>query len=291
MSETLSPHQILAWHHDMGVDEAIGDDPIDRFNLPKENPKSAQPVTTPSSSAPSTSKAVSPSQPIQTPAKPFTTAAKPNLARSEPLQQASLEETINNAKALAHAATDLMQLKDAIKSFDTCPLKRTAANTLFGHGSADADLMIIGEIPDADEDRQGIPFAGSNGEMLSKMMQAIGFAAGIDDVYSTTALPWRPPGNRKPTPLEWASCLPFLQRHIELVKPKCLLIMGGSALRELTGSKDRVNKARGKWLDVTVGEMTIPTMATYHPTYLTKQKSAKKETWADLLLVKEKLNN
>jgi DNA polymerase len=261
----------------MGADEAIGDEPIDRFNLPKEV---AKPAAAKSPSEAASSKAnLAPSK-----------LPPPNLSRAEPLHQASLEDTIIAAKALAAGANDLAALKEALKNFDACPLKRTAANTLFGFGKADADLMIIGEIPDSNEDKQGVPFAGENGQMLSKMMQAIGFEGGMEDIYSTTALPWRPPGNRKPTPLELGSCLPFLQRHIELVKPKCLLIMGGTALRELTGSNDRIKKTRGKWLEITIGDSIIPTMVTYHPTYLTKQRACKKETWADLLLVKKMLH-
>ncbi|WP_455477342.1 uracil-DNA glycosylase [Bartonella sp. B41] len=191
---------------------------------------------------------------------------------------------------MAKNANTLDELKSSLLSFNGCSLKLTAKNTCFADGTAGSPLMLIGEAPGREEDIQGIPFVGKAGTLLNKILAAIGLAR--KNVYITNTIPWRPPGNRTPTPREIALCRPFIERHIQLANPRILVALGVVATQFLTGSQNGIIKARGKWLTyVGGGEVRIPVMPTFHPAYLLRTPSQKKLTWLDFLEVKNRLNS
>ena len=252
----------LEWHLQMGADEAVEETPINRF-LPKEN----------ETSLPESSESV-PKQ-----AKPV-----PEIFKSP-----SDETVILAAKTAAEAKT-LEALFQTIKDFEGCSLKKTAMNTVFSDGSPESGLMLIGEAPGADEDRQGKPFVGASGKLLDKMMAAIGLKR-ENDYYISNIIPWRPPGNRKPTPEEAAICLPFIKRHIELAKPKILMLLGGTAVTALLHITDGITRIRGRWYEYQAGEEKIPTIAIFHPAYLLRQPQLKGKAWQDLQEIEAKLKS
>jgi DNA polymerase len=180
--------------------------------------------------------------------------------------------------------------------FDLCPLKKTAANTVFGTGNPEAKIMLIGEAPGADEDRQGEPFVGASGQLLDRMLAAIGLDRG--SVYITNMLAWRPPGNRKPTVEEITMCLPFIRRHIELIAPRILVFVGGTSATILLDRRDGITRMRGRWFkyppnstDRTGGESAIAAMPIFHPAYLLRQPALKRLAWVDLLAIKARLQD
>ena len=180
-----------------------------------------------------------------------------------------------------------------MQEFEGCSLKHTAMNLVFGDGNPEASIMFIGEAPGADEDRQGRPFVGVSGQLLDKMIAAVGLDR--TSVYITNILPWRPPGNRKPTTNEVTICLPFIRRHIELVAPRVLVLVGGTAASALLGRTEGITKLRGKWLNYRPEEeddaREIPCMPLYHPAYLLRQPALKREAWRDILAIQERLNS
>jgi len=245
--------ELLRWYVEAGADEAIGDVPIDRF-------------------APAPAKA-----PPSSPA----TAAPIRVA-------APVAVGVGAAKELADAASDLTALEAAVRSFDGCALKQTAMNTVFADGNPAAPLVVIGEAPGADEDRIGRPFVGRAGQLLDRMLGAIGIDRG--SAYIMNVLYWRPPGNRKPTPAEIAACLPFVQRQIALVAPKVVLLAGGTAVSALLG-QEGITRLRGRWFELSVPGLarTVPALATFHPSYLLRTAQSKKDAWRDLLSLQSKL--
>lgn len=181
----------------------------------------------------------------------------------------------------------LAELKNAVESFDKCPLKKTAINTVFSDGNPDARIMIIGEAPGADEDRQGKPFVGMSGQLLDAFFKAAGFVR-QKDLYITNIVPWRPPGNRQPTTNEIALCLPFVLRHIELINPDFLILAGSISAKAILNTSEGITRLRGRWFTVPVQGRLIETMPIYHPAFLLRSPSRKKEVWFDLLALKEK---
>ncbi|MBP5352582.1 MAG: uracil-DNA glycosylase [Alphaproteobacteria bacterium] len=195
-----------------------------------------------------------------------------------------------NAVELCQKAQTLDDLKALMEDFSGCSLKFSANSTVFGYGNPQAELMIIGEAPGADEDRMGEPFVGRSGKLLSKMLAAIGIER--EDCYITNVLPWRPPGNRTPTDGEVAVCLPFLKRQIELVGPKIILLLGGSAANTLLNCSDSVSSLRGKFVDYTTENGTIiPTLTSYHPAFLLRSAAQKAKAWSDFLRLQRKLED
>ena len=206
------------------------------------------------------------------------------------LNTASFDNIAKNARELCAKANSLEELKNLVQQFDGCNLKKTAASTVFGDGSAQARLVLIGEAPGADEDRIGSPFVGKCGKLLDKMLAAIHINRA--DCYITNVLPWRPPGNRTPTDEEIAICLPFLKRQIELIQPDFLLLLGGIALKSLLDIPDSISRTRGKWLEYVIDEQkTAQVLATYHPSYLLRSPAQKAKVWSDLLRLHKKMNN
>ena len=188
---------------------------------------------------------------------------------------------------LAAAATTLDELKAAIQDFDGIELKQTATNLVFSDGVPTAKIMVIGEAPGSDEDRLGKPFVGMSGRLLDKILAAAGFSR-TSNLYITNVLNWRPPGNRKPTPLEIHLSLPFLHRHIELIDPDFILCPGGISAVTLTGSADGITKLRGRWHDITLPSgKTYKLLPTFHPAFLLRSPSQKRQVWGDMLKLKD----
>jgi DNA polymerase len=198
-------------------------------------------------------------------------------------------QLVEDARALAEGCRTLAELEAAIHGFEGCALKRTAKNTVFADGTPGAPVMIVGEAPGADEDRLGKPFVGVSGQLMDRMMMSIGLTRD-GGFYITNILFWRPPGNRTPTTTEQGMCLAFTRRHIELAKPKVLVLAGGVAVKAVLDTTEGITRLRGKWTSYTLGDGTaIPTMPTFHPAYLLRTPASKRQSWQDLLAIDKKL--
>jgi DNA polymerase len=269
---------LLRWYVDQGVDEAIGEEPIDRFAAPPPPAAAAAvtPAVAPAARAPAPLRAPSSSPP-----------PPPALQRGPvPLESPQLVE---DARALAESCTTLSELEAAIRGFEGCALKRTAKNTVFADGTPGAPVMIVGEAPGADEDRMGKPFVGVSGQLMDRMMGAIGLNRD-GGFYVTNMLFWRPPGNRTPTTTEQGMCVAFTRRHIELARPKVLVLAGAVSVRAMLDTTEGITRLRGKWTTYALADGTsIPTMPTLHPAYLLRTPASKRQTWQDLLAIDKKL--
>ncbi len=184
---------------------------------------------------------------------------------------------------MAAEARSIEDLRAALLAFDGCALKATATNLCLFDGNPEAKVMIIGEVPGAEEDRQGRPFVGAAGQLLDRMLAPIGLDR--QSVYITNLLFWRPPGNRNPTAAEVAACLPFLERQVELVDPSHLLLLGASSVRTLLARQEGILKLRGRWAHYQQAGLArpIPAMPTLHPAYLLRQPAQKRLAWRDFL--------
>lgn len=283
MSETPAPFPpcpydpvaLLGWLAEIGCDEAIGDAPFDWTSKPPPAPR-AQPqpaaAPRPAADAPSWRHNVAPAAPPPPDSEPLGAGEAGALARSQAGQAATLAE-----------------LEAAVRAFDGCPLRRSAMNTVFADGNPAARVMLVGEAPGEDEDRQGLPFVGVSGKLLDLMLKSIGLDRSA--VYITNVLPWRPPGNRNPTPAEVAACMPFLERHIALVKPAVLVPLGGAAAKTLLNRSEGVTRLRGRWLEYqpSAGGPAIPALPMLHPAYLLRNPAAKREAWRDMLMLADRL--
>jgi len=190
-----------------------------------------------------------------------------------------------NAKEKCSQANSLSELRSIVENFEGCSLKFSANSTVFGVGNERAKVMLIGEAPGADEDRIGKPFVGRSGQLLDKMLKAVGISR--EDCYVTNVLPWRPPGNRTPTDGEVAVCLPFLKRQVELIEPQMVFLMGASAANAVLGNADSISSMRGKMLEIVLDNgKTIKALASFHPAYLLRSSSQKAKSWSDLLRLK-----
>jgi len=203
----------------------------------------------------------------------------------------SVPQDMQGAYKLAQSARTLAELRNALEKFEDCPLKKTATHLVFADGNPDASIMVVGEAPGADEDRLGVPFVGVSGQLLDRAFAAIGLDR--TKIYISNILPWRPPGNRQPTPHETALCLPFIERHIELVSPEILILVGGTAAKTLLKTNEGIVKLRGKWHAYLSPELKKPikTLATFHPAYLLRSPGQKRFVWLDLLSVKAMINS
>ena len=278
MSSTISPElrAWLDWYRSMGVDELIGEHPIDRTRpaeIPADRRADASRWARSVPSAPSVSRPGPPLVPRAVPDRP--TLQSPGSAAA-------------SAREIAAACRDLAALQAAVGAFDGCALRETALNLCFADGGPHADVMLIGEAPGAEEDRQGKPFVGQSGQLLDKMLATIGLER--RSVYITNVIYWRPPGNRSPTQAEIAACQPFLERQIELLKPKIIVFLGGIAARGLLGVKEGVTKLRGRrFVYTTADGAHIPAMVTFHPAFLLRQPGQKRMAWRDLLALRQRL--
>jgi len=256
---------LLRWYIEMGVDEAIGAEPVNRF---APAPAIPTPILAPT----------------PRPSAASATAAAPPKALTE-----SLAEAARSARQLAAGAKTVEALAAVIAGFDGCGLKRTATNTVFADGNPAAPVMIIGEGPGADEDRIGRPFVGRAGQLLDRMLAAIGLDR--QSAHITNVVYWRPPGNRTPTTAEIASCLPFVLRHIALVHPKILVLAGGTAAGALLPGGQGITRLRGRWFDLEIpGLAPVPTLPMFHPSFLLHTPERKREAWRDLLALRARLD-
>ncbi|PHQ70167.1 MAG: uracil-DNA glycosylase [Sneathiella sp.] len=263
--ETISEKTaLLKFYLEAGVDETIGDAPVNRF--------ATRPPMTPEASPTARPRPVA--------------AGKTAVAIQSVAPSVSLSEGIQKAKKLAGDSTTIAELQTALENFDGCSLKKGATNTVFASGKPGSRLMVIDRQPAVDEDRNGMPFAGEAGELLSKMLAAIGLDQA--DVYLASALPWRPPGGRMPTDEEISLCLPFTERHIALANPEFLLLCG-EAGGYLMKKKAGINKLRGKWAQLQFEDTQLKALAIFHPGFLLEHPTAKKYAWADLLTLKAAL--
>jgi DNA polymerase len=193
-----------------------------------------------------------------------------------------------SAREIAAACHSLDELRGALEAFEGCALKATAKSLVFADGAEDAPVMLIGEAPGRDEDLQGLPFVGRSGQLLDRMLEAIGLARS-KNAYITNVIFWRPPGNRPPTAEEVATCAPFLLRHIELKRPKVLVLLGATPLKHVLHIEEGITRARGRWGRYLLNDEEIPALPTFHPAYLLRQPAAKRQAWQDLLSLKLKL--
>lgn len=275
----------LQWLLDAGADEAIGDDAPDRTAAqPPQN--IAGPSASPSSTVTGSAGQNSPATQGR-----FQEAPQPPLWQPSAGNLSSTEDTLVSARKQAREATSVEELRAAVAAFEGCPLKKTAMNLVFADGNPEARIMFIGEAPGAQEDRQGLPFVGASGQLLDQMLSHIGLDR--TSVYITNLLFWRPPGNRTPTPGEIASCLPFLERHIELVNPSHIVLVGGISAKTLLDRREGILKLRGQWGHYRPEglERPIPALATLHPAYLLRQPAQKRLAWRDLLSLAQALES
>jgi DNA polymerase len=261
---------LLRWYVEQGVDEAVDEEPIDRFAAPALTPAPA---------------AVVPASPVRAPT-PLRPPPPPPARAPVPLESPQLVE---DARALAESCGTLAELEAAVRGFEGCALKRTAKNTVFADGKPGAPVMIVGEAPGGDEDRLGKPFVGVSGQLMDRMMASIGLTRD-GGFYITNILFWRPPGNRTPTTAEQAMCLAFTRRHIELARPKLLVLAGGVSVKAVLDTTEGITRLRGKWTTYRLADGSeIPTMPTFHPAYLLRTPASKRQSWQDLLAIDKKL--
>ena len=192
------------------------------------------------------------------------------------------------AREIASKAATIGDLRAALERFDGCPLKQTAKNLVFADGNPDARIMFVGEAPGREEDNQGFPFVGRSGQLLDKMLAAIGLDR--HSAYISNTIPWRPPGNRTPSPIEQEICGPFIKRLIELSNPDVLVFLGAASAKQLTGRTEGILKLRGRWMDYQTGTRDIRAIATLHPAYLLRQPIQKRLAWRDFVAIKQALD-
>ncbi len=264
----------LRWQVEIGADEAIAAAPVDRLARATAQPAGPQPAA-PAAMRPGAADTAPVPEPPSTSAARLASPALPAARRAE---------------EIAAAATTREELRAALAAFDGCALAATATNLVFADGNPDSGLMFVGEGPGAEEDRAGLPFVGPSGKLLDRMLASIGLDR--TRYLITNLIPWRPPGNRNPTDAEVAICLPFLLRHIALVRPRRLVLLGALATRAVTGSKSGIRSLRGSWQNVAIsGQKTpVPALPMLHPAYLLRSPGAKREAWADLILLRRTLD-
>jgi uracil-DNA glycosylase len=263
--ENYDPAALLQFYADAGVDEAMGDIPVDRTKLTDKV-------------------ALFPS-----PAQAARPAALPVMAPAADAPLGTIE-SLGDARQLAAAAKSIDELKSALDGFQGLSLKRTATQMVFADGNPQARVMLVGEAPGADEDRLGRPFVGLSGQLLDRMLASIGLSRD-SNIYISNVINWRPPGNRSPSEAEIALSLPFIQRHIELVNPAILIFAGGVAAKALMQTSQGITRLRGKWAEHRSDglEKPVPTLPIFHPAYLLRSPQEKRLAWADLLKLQSRL--
>jgi uracil-DNA glycosylase len=252
--------QLLAFYLEAGVDCALTDEPVNRLSDP------AAATMAPAAAEPA----------LQNPVRPPPAAIAAPRGEATPAPEAA----IASAREAARTAPSLDVLRALLEQFDGCALKHTATRLVFADGNPQARIMFVGEAPGRDEDIEGLPFVGRSGKLLDRMIAAIGLDR--SKAYIANVIPWRPPGNRTPTPQETQICLPFIQRQIELVNPDVLVTLGNPSTQTLLSTREGIMRTRGKWFDYDTGTRTIRAIATFHPAYLLRSPSYKRMSWQDL---------
>jgi uracil-DNA glycosylase family 4 len=263
---TPTARALLDFYLEAGADALVGEQPVDRFAAPPE-PPAAAPARAPQAAA--TAPEIKPR------------AAAPTVPQAP-------DEAAMAARAGAKNAQSLDELRAILDKFDGCALKATASQLVFADGNPQARLMFVGEAPGRDEDIEGLPFVGRSGKLLDRMLAAIGLDR--TSVYIANIVPWRPPGNRTPTPQESQICLPFVLRQIELVDPDVLVCLGGPSAQTLLGIKDGITKTRGRWFTFNAGKRDIRALPTFHPAFLLRSPLQKRFAWRDFLAIKKALD-
>jgi DNA polymerase len=256
---------LLAFYMEAGVDAVLGEAPADCFGAPE------------AASEQRAAPAAAPAPEPRSPALPAASAPPPP------------EEAIMAARAAAKSAASLGDLRAILETFEGCALRQTAKRLVFADGNPQARVMFVGEAPGYEEDIQGLPFVGRSGQLLDKMLKAIGLDR--TGAYITNIIPWRPPGNRDPSLHETSICLPFIQRQIELVDPNVLVCLGKPSTAALLGISDGIRKTRGRWFTYNTGARDIRAMATFHPAYLLRSPLEKRLAWRDFLAIRKALAN
>ncbi|HXW23382.1 MAG TPA: uracil-DNA glycosylase [Xanthobacteraceae bacterium] len=257
--------ELLAFYVEAGVDALVGETPVDRFAGETRPVEAPPPRPSPATGGGS-----------RAPAAPAPAAPPPSP------DAAAIE-----ARTAAASAASLDELRAILDRFDGCALKGTAKQLVFADGNPRARVMFVGEAPGREEDIEGLPFVGRSGQLLDRMMAAIGLDR--TGAYIANVIPWRPPGNRTPTPQEAAICLPFIKRQIELADPDVLVCLGNPSAQALLGVKDGIMKTRGRWFAYHTGTRDIRAIATFHPAYLLRQPLQKRLAWRDFLAIKRAL--
>src|SRR6202040_1182286 len=264
---TLS--QLLTFYLEAGVDCALSEEPVDRLS------DSGRPEALKAASAAGETAAAR----APRPAPAFTAPA------AEPMQ--APDAAIASAREQARTAASLDVLRNLLEKFDGCALKSPATRLVFADGNPTARIMFVGEAPGREEDIEGLPFVGRSGKLLDRMISAIGLDR--SSAYIANVIPWRPPGNRTPTPQETQICLPFIQRQIELVNPDVLVTLGNPSTQTLLSTREGIMKTRGQWFDYDTGTRVIRAIATFHPAYLLRSPSYKRMAWQDLRAIAKAL--
>ncbi len=259
--------ELLDFYIDAGADALVGEEPIDRLAATQATASPARP----------------PRPAMLPPDLEIKGRASPAIAPSAP------DEAAMAAREAVKSAKTLEKLRAILDKFDGCALKATATQLVFADGNPKARVMFVGEAPGADEDREGLPFVGRSGKLLDRMLAAIGLDR--TGVYIANVVPWRPPGNRTPTPQETQICLPFILRQIELADPDILVCMGNPSAQTLLGIKEGITKTRGRWFSFNTGKREIRAMPTFHPAFLLRSPLQKRFAWRDFLCIKKALGS
>ncbi|MEW6452051.1 MAG: uracil-DNA glycosylase [Pseudomonadota bacterium] len=262
---------ILAFYVEAGVDMAVGEAPNDYLAgdpMPAAPAQSAAPALAPTAPEPIRRPSAPPPMPAQ--------AAPPGA-----------DAAVMAAREAARSAKSMDELRAILESFEGCALKATASRLVFADGNPQARVMFVGEAPGRDEDIEGLPFVGRSGKLLDKMLSAIGLDR--TKVYIANIVPWRPPGNRTPTPVETQICLPFLLRQIELCAPDFVVTMGNPSTQTLLQTSDGITRTRGRWFPFKSGDRDIKVLPTFHPAFLLRSPLQKRLAWRDFLAIKKVL--
>jgi DNA polymerase len=257
-----SARDLLEFYVEAGADALIGEQAVDRFATEDAGLAARTPV-------------------------PATARAEPATRAPSPLAPPAPDEATMAARDAAKRAATLEELRAVLDKFDGCALKATATQLVFADGNPQARLMFVGEAPGRDEDIEGLPFVGRSGKLLDRMLAAIGLDR--RSVYIANIVPWRPPGNRTPTPQESQICLPFISRQIELADPDILVCLGGPSAQTLLGIKEGITKTRGRWFTFDTGKREIRAVPTFHPAFLLRSPLQKRFAWRDFLAIKKAL--
>jgi DNA polymerase len=268
--------EVLTFYLEAGVDAPIGETPVNRFLDEATR-------TIPPQDAPRAPAQIRPPPPTRT------IGPSELSARAGPAPPPSAEAAVMAARDAARSAATLEELRALLDRFDGCALRNTASRLVFADGNPASRLMFVGEAPGRDEDIEGLPFVGRSGKLLDRMMAAIGLDRTL--VYIANIVPWRPPGNRTPTPQESAICLPFLLRQIELADPDVLVCLGGPSAQTLLKTRDGITRTRGRWFPFHTGTREIRAMATFHPAFLLRSPLQKRFAWRDFLAIQKALAN
>ncbi len=296
---TLAYKQALEWYLDQGLDEVLDDAPVDRFALQEQKLEALK--------APAATQDKGPSAPAPLSPKGGAGQISPSpKAASMPQQDTAplmgVSEIRGEALKLAQGCNTLAELKEAIAGFESLSLKKMASNTVFACGNPEAKIMVIGDVPGAEDDRSGDAFTGPAGQLLDRILACIGLSRDAeniaDAVYMTNILNWRPPGGKTPAPREVEACMPFIERHIQLAQPEILVLCGGLTGKTLLGQDEGISRLRKKWHEYTPqcaeyqnNAKPLQTLVTYHPSNLLSAPAQKRLIWADMLSLRGKMDN